>query len=371
LRIGYVSPDLRNHSVAYFFEPVLDRHDREGFEIFCYHLAAGEDGVTQRLKASGAQWRNCFGEADEAIARRIRDDGIDILVDLAGHTANQRLGVFARKPAAVQMSWLGFPSTIGLPAIDYRITDMQVDLPGYEAFNVETPLRLPFSYFCYRPGPAPQVAPPPCLSRGSVTFGSFNNLSKLSLAAIGLWSRVLLAVPGSTLLLKGKGLGEAGARGRVEQAFAQCGVPAERLDLNGWENSAESHLARYHDVDIALDSYPYNGATTTCEALWMGVPVVSLAGRSHASRMGLSLLTAAGLAELACADEAGFVVAAAALAVDHDRLAAWRQSMRERLQASPLMDERGFTRALEDLYRQALTAAARSPNRPATEPETA
>ncbi len=187
-----------------------------------------------------------------------------------------------------------------------------------------------------------------------MTFGSFNNLSKLSLAAIGLWSRVLHALPGSRLLLKGKGLGEPGARRRVEKAFADCGVAAERVDLKGWAASAESHLALYHQVDIALDSFPYNGATTTCEALWMGAPVVSLAGRSHASRMGLSLLSAAGLPELARDSEAGFLAAAAELAADPARLAALRLSLRDRLRTSPLMDERGFTRALENLYRARL-----------------
>jgi protein O-GlcNAc transferase len=353
LRIGYVSPDFRAHSVAYFLMPVMSTYDREAFDVFCYSNHPTEDAVCLEIKSHADHWFNCYGLTEDQLASKIREDRIDILVDLAGHTAHGRLLTFARKPAPVQMAWLGFPSTNGIPAIDYRVTDWQVDPQGYERYNTEIPLRMPASYFCYRPGPAPEVAALPALSNDFVTFGSFNVLAKISDQAIALWSRVLHAVPRSRLLLKAASLGEAATRERIVSLFAAQGIETARLDLVAWSVDTESHLATYHRVDIGLDSFPYNGATTTCEALWMGVPVVSFCGETHAARMGRSILNAAGLGELVAESEDDFLRTAVNLAADTARLAQHRASLREQLRASSLMDEATYTRALETLYRQA------------------
>jgi predicted O-linked N-acetylglucosamine transferase (SPINDLY family) len=353
LRIGYVSPDLRRHSVAYFVEPVLANHDRTRFEIFCYHLSPLEDDVSERLRGHSDHWFNAHGLGTEAVAQRIRADGIDILVDLAGRTGQHHLAVFAARPAAVQMTWLGFPSTVGEPAIDYRLTDWHVDPEGYERHNVETPLRLPRSYFCYRPGSAPAIAPRPSTERGEIVFGSFNNLMKVSETTLDLWARVLLAVPNSRLLLKNKVLAEAANCDLLRRHFAAAGVDPARLDLHAWMPEIASHLELYNRVDIALDTFPYNGATTTCEALWMGVPVVSRCGGTHQSRMGLSILTAVGHPEWVADSDQTFVDIAVAIANDASQRGNLRSSLREQLQASPLADETAFTRALEANYSQA------------------
>ncbi|HTY04305.1 MAG TPA: tetratricopeptide repeat protein [Rhodocyclaceae bacterium] len=353
LRVGYLSPDLRRHSVAYFLEPALAHHDKERFEVFCYHLSALEDDVSARFKGYADHWRNVYGLPAATVAQRIRDDGIDILVDLAGRTGQNCLAAVAERPAPVQLTWLGYPSTVGVAALDYRITDWQVDPAGYECNNVETPLRLPHSYFCYRPGAAPPIGAMPSLAGGHITFGSFNNLAKLSDSAIALWAGVLRAVPDASLLLKNKMLAEESLRTRTRDAFAALGVSPARLELLAWMPSQDNHLDLYNRIDIALDTYPYNGATTTCEALWMGVPVVSRCGETHAARMGRSILCAAGLPELVAQSDEDFVTLAAQLASDATRRETLRGTLRGRLFASPLMDEAGFTRALEQCYLEA------------------
>jgi predicted O-linked N-acetylglucosamine transferase (SPINDLY family) len=352
LRIGYVSPDLHKHSVAYFFAAVAEHYDRSAFEVFCYFNHVAEDEVSARLRAQVDHWTNVYGTTEEQLAEQVRADGIDILVDVAGHTAHHRLPAFAMQPAPVQMTWLGFPGTVGIPAIAYRVTDWKVDPPGYERYNTETPLRLPGSYFCYRPGPSPEVGPLPALAAGSITFGSFNNLSKVSTTAVELWAAVLKAVPGSRLLLKTTALAEPEARAQLVGVLASLGVDETRVELLGWADRIESHLDIYNRVDIALDTLPYNGATTTCEALWMGVPVVSLAGETHASRMGLSILSAAGLPDLVADSPEAYVRRAAELASDLPRLAALRAGLREQLSQSALMDEPRYTRGLERLYQE-------------------
>lgn len=357
LRIGYVSPDLRRHSVSYFFEPLLAQHDRARFEVFCYYLMAQEDEVTRRLSELADHWIPCSGMEAHHLAQRVRDDAIDILVDLAGHTSQHRLQTFAKQAAPVQMTWLGYPSTVGLPAIGYRITDWQVDPPGYERFNTEMPLRLPHSYFCYRPGPAPEVGPLPLARKGYLTFASFNSLAKLSDTTLAVWARVLQGVPQSRLILKNKMFAEAQTMQRVQASFAALGVTSERLDLLAWTDSSDSHLELYNQVDIALDTYPYNGATTTCEALWMGVPVVSRCGETHVSRMGRSLLASCGLMELVAESDQDFVRKVIDLGSDRARLNALRAGLRERMRASPLMDEPAFGKALEGLYEQAWASA--------------
>jgi predicted O-linked N-acetylglucosamine transferase (SPINDLY family) len=279
---------------------------------------------------------------------------VDILVELAGHTRDNRLLCLARRPAPVQVTYLGYPDTTGLDAIGYRVTDWNADPAGAEAWSSENLLRLPHSYFCFRaPQSAPEVAPPPALRNGYVTFGSFNNYAKVSPAALELWAGALRAVPGSRLYLKARALADTPTRERLLAALAALGVEPERVQLQHWTPRGEDHLAAYHRVDLALDTTPYNGATTTCEALWMGVPVLSLAGATHAGRMGLSILSAAGLADFAPASPEAFVDLSRRLAADPGQLPELRAGMRERLLRSPLMDEAGFARGLEAAYRDA------------------
>jgi len=353
LRIGYVSGDLRRHSVAYFLEPVLACHDRDRFEIVAYSTNADADEHTARLRSYFDQWVVCAGMPDETIAQRIRDDRIDLLVDLAGHSGWNGLRVFARKPAPVQITWLGYPTTTGLPAMDYRITDPVVDPEGFEHYSTERLVRLPASYYCYRPfAGAPDAEPAPRGAAEQFTFGSFNDAAKFTPATLDLWAAVLAAVPHSRLLLKASALLDPGVRGRLLAAFSRRGVAGSRIELKQWQAGIATHLDGYRRMDVALDTIPYNGGTTTCEALWMGVPVITLRGSTHAGRMGASLLSAAGLPDLIAADADAFVGLAVALADNPARVEGSRHTLRERLRASPLMDEIGFTRALESEYRR-------------------
>ncbi len=352
LRIGYVSPDFRAHSVAYFIEPVLKHHDRVRFEICCYADIDRPDTTTARLQAYSPCWRNIKGLTNEQVHDLVRDDGIDILVDLAGHTANNRLLVFSRKPAPIQVTYLGYPNTTGLPAVDYRITDIWADPPGEEAFHTETLLRLPHGFLCYLPRPdAPRVRPLPALQTGHVTFGSFNAMRKITPEVIGLWSRILRALPKSRLVLKNKSLRDGKTRERCLHHFARHNIDPSRLDLMEIRQAAIDHLAIYNEVDIALDTFPYNGTTTTCEAIWMGVPVVTLEGNRHVGRVGVSLLNQVGLTDLIGKTPEEYVRIAVGLANDLDKLATLRSSLRERMAGSSLCDGATFTRGLEMAYR--------------------
>jgi protein O-GlcNAc transferase len=299
VRIGFVSPDLRRHSVASFIEPLFAHLDRDRFECFAYADVAREDETTCRLKALVPNWRSIHGATDEQAAARIRDDSIEILVDLAGHTAGNRLGVFARRAAPVQATYLGYPNTTGLPQIDFRIVDSITDPPGSEQFAVETLLRVPGCFVCFRPSATEM---PRSSRSGPITFGSFNSVAKITPTTIDLWSATMLAVQGSRLLLKARGLGDPFVAEPVRQAFSARGVAPDRLDLRGRVEDARGHLGLYDLIDVALDTFPYHGTTTTCEALAMGVPVVSLAGDSHRSRVAASLLSAVGLRATATAD---------------------------------------------------------------------
>jgi predicted O-linked N-acetylglucosamine transferase (SPINDLY family)/predicted SAM-dependent methyltransferase len=352
LRVGYVSPDFRRHVVAQFVEPILAHHDRERFEIFCYHNQRHEDEYTRRFRQLADHWLDCVHMSDHDLAERIRSDGVDMLVDLAGHTNGHRLRVFAAKPAPLQLSYLGYPNTTGLAAIDYRITDGRADPAGEaEQWSVERLLRPWPTYFCYRPPlETPDVAPLPASATGCVTFGSFNNFPKVSGPFLDAAARILAMVPGSRLKLKSKTLAVPHVAQRVRERFAQAGIDPARLELRGWESSVHGHLAAYGSIDIAIDTFPYNGATTTCEALWMGVPVVTVVGDRHAGRVGASLLNAVGLGELVAKDVDAYVATCASLAADLGGLARLRSGLRERMRQSPLMDETGFTRALERCY---------------------
>jgi predicted O-linked N-acetylglucosamine transferase (SPINDLY family) len=349
LRIGYVSADFNAHVVMYFFEPILAMHDRGRFEVFCYHTHPLKDVVTDRLRQQVEHFVDAEYLTREALADRIRSDRIDILVDLAGHSAHNSLPILAAKPAPVQVSYLGYPDTTGLPAVDYRISDRFADPPGdSDALSVERIVRMPASYFCYRPPHnTPALGPLPAARAGMITFGCFNNFHKISNAFLDSVARVLAAVPASRFMLKGRPLSIPHVADRVRARFELAGIPAERVVLRGWEAGVKEHLAIYNEIDIALDCFPYNGATTTCEALWMGVPVVTLTWDRHAGRAGASLLNAVGLGELVARDVDEYVALCAGLASDHGRLAALRAGMRDRMKRSPLMDEAGFTRDFE------------------------
>jgi predicted O-linked N-acetylglucosamine transferase (SPINDLY family) len=352
LRIGYVSADFCAHPVGGFVRPVLAAHDPERVVVHAYSGRLVEDAVTTEIRGHAAAWRSTVGVDDAALDAQIRADGIDILVDLAGHTAGNRLSAFARKPAPIQVTWLGYPATTGLPAIDHRLSDAFADPPGAEAHGVEALVRLPGGFHCYVPAEAaPDVAPPPARAQGHVTFGSFNNLSKVNDRVIAAWARVLAAVPHSRMLVKARPLADPDTRARYQALFAQAGVASERVSLIATAESWRDHMGQYGQVDVALDTFPYNGTTTTCDALWMGVPVIALRGDRHAGRVGVSLLSHIGLPELVAASLDDYVAAAAALAADPDRLATLRAGLRRRLIASPIGDPQRFTRALEDAYR--------------------
>ena len=272
LRVGYVSPDFRQHSVAWFLRPLLEWHDREAVEVFCYAEVKRPDDVTERFRSQADQWRPTAGLSDDALAAQIMADGIDILVDVAGHTAGNRLPVFARKPAPVQVTWLGYPHSTGLSAIDYRLVDALTD-PAVEGNSAasEKLLRLDGAFLCYAPPvDAPAPAQAPNLTSEIVTFGSFNNPAKYSDATLDAWSELLCRVPQSRLLLKGIPFADAATRASYRDRFSRRGLSPERITLVARTPSQSSHLAHYHEMDIALDPFPYNGTTTTCEALWMG-----------------------------------------------------------------------------------------------------
>jgi protein O-GlcNAc transferase len=352
LRVGYVSPDLRDHSVAFFIEPVLAGHDRAAVEVFCYASVARPDAVTARLARLADHWRDVASLGDEALARLIRRDRIDLLVDLAGHTLGNRLPVFAMRPAPVQANWIGYPNTTGLAAIDFRLTDAECDPPGAEAFHTERLVRLPGGFLCYRPPPdAPAAVTPP--ADRPFTFASYNAVAKIGPACIAAWSAILRQRRDARLRLKAVELDGAATRRRLLRAFAAHGVGAERLELRPLIASRREHLASYADVDLALDSFPYNGTTTTCEALWMGVPVLSLRGESHAGRVGASLLRQIGLEELIADDLDAYVATALALAGPDGRTRrqGWWTGLRAAMAARPLCRPALFVPALEQAYR--------------------
>jgi predicted O-linked N-acetylglucosamine transferase (SPINDLY family) len=352
LRIGYLSGDFALHPVAFFIEPVLVAHDRAAVQVFRYSNAARPDDDTARLRRRADHWRDVVGLGDDALAQRVREDAIDVLIDLAGHTAANRLRALARRPAPVQATYLGYPDTTGTSAIDYRITDEIADPQGADPFYTERLLRLPRCAWCYRPpdlSPHPNALP--AKTTGVVNFGSFNALAKVSPETVGLWSRVLHAVPKARLMIKSAPLAEDSARQRVTDAFAAHGVAADRLILRGRDESMKHHLRTYHEVDVALDPFPYHGTTTTCDALWMGVPVISLAGEAHVSRVGASLLHALGLDAMVAWSPDDYVDIARRVAADAPALAKLRATLRERMKKSPLTDAQDMSRTLEDAYR--------------------
>ena len=350
LKIGYVSPDFRRHSVALFVLPILTSHDQQQFEIFCYSIYPEEDALTAEIATIASHFVRCAGMSDDELAQRIRADGIDILVDLAGHTAHNRLPVFARKPAPVQVSYLGYIDTTGLSAMDYRLTHADTDPPGNEHYYSETLIRFQdHLWWAYRPAPdLPEISPLPALANGFVTFSSNNHVSKISMAMLDTWAELLHAVPDSRLVLMGISSGIA--RKSFEERFASHGIDCGRLTFHGMVPLAE-YRQLLLQTDISLDSFPYNGGTTTCETLWLGLPLITLTGSSFVSRMGYALLKEIGLSELAANNVAQYVRIAAELAQNLERLSALRSGLREHVAKSSLSDEDRFTRGLESAYR--------------------
>ena len=354
LRIGYVSSDFRHHAVSHFIEPVLAAHDKNKFQLFAYYHHTVVDDMTKRIQSHVTHWRSLVGKSDADIAAMIRADGIDILIDLAGHTATNRLPMFARKPAPLQVTWLGYPNTTGLSTMDYRITDAFADPPGMtDAFHTEKLHRMPETFSCYSaPNDAPTVAPLQAKRTGRVTFGSFNNFAKITAEVITVWSNILKRIPTATLFLKYKDLESVPMTQYIHHQFMTRGVLVSQLRIQGDDASHVEHMARYNNIDIALDPFPYNGTTTTLDALWMGVPVITLAGASHVGRVGVSQMSNLGLQELIAKNQDDYVNIAVELAGNIQKLSALRDGMRERMLASPLMNVERFTRNLEQGYEQ-------------------
>jgi protein O-GlcNAc transferase len=352
LRIGYVSGDFREHAVNYFFEPLVRHHQKADFEFFAYANMHTQDAVTGRLKSGFDHWRNIVSMGDDAVADLVEADAIDILIDLSGHMAANRLLVFARKPAPIQATWLGFTTTTGVSAIDYRITDPYVDPPGMtEHLNTETLWRLPASFCCYQPraGIADPIDHPPRDDNGFTTFGCFNNFTKVSDDTLKRWAEILNRVSDARLLLEIVGIDSEAFRRDTEARLAQLGLPLDRVILEPRKRSNQYVL--YNQIDIALDPFPFNGGTTTLDALWMTVPVIGLAGEHFTARMGVSILSNVGLPELIAANEAAYVDLAVGLASDPSRLRAMRDNLRQQMSASRMMDFAVFARDMEAAYR--------------------
>jgi predicted O-linked N-acetylglucosamine transferase (SPINDLY family) len=352
LRVGFISGDFRTHSVAHFFEPILSARDRSAFTYVLYSNFHLQDAVTERLRACADDWRDIWRLTDDALIELIRADRIDILVDLSGHTASNRLAVFARRAAPVQISYLGYPASTGLATMDYRITDAVTDPPApADAWHCERLLRLPDSQWCFRPFGTPAVPGPlPAREAGFVTFGGFNNLTKASDTLLGCWVQILINLPTSRLRLTRVRSAQRAAE--IVALFGQSGVEPERIECVPYADDPPYGL-QFAGVDIALDNYPYNGVTTTCESLYVGVPVISLHGRNGVSRSGLSLLGTLGLGELAASTPERYVEIAVALGSDLSRLEQLRASLRARFEQSSLRDEKRFAANFGELLRVA------------------
>jgi predicted O-linked N-acetylglucosamine transferase (SPINDLY family) len=344
LKLGFVSADFKRHSVAYFLEPLLEGLDRDAFEVHLYADVPNEDEVSARFRKLGV-WHDLRGLNDDQAARLIHKDGIHVLIDLAGHTAGNRLPVFVLKPAPVQATWLGYPATTGLSRIDARLSDAVAD-PVDEGHS-ERLIRLP-GFLCYRPPEdAPEVVPPPALTSGHVTFGSFNALAKLSERDLALIGRILTQLPAARFLLKARPLADEGVKARLLARMGHHGIDPDRVELLGRTQDASGHLGLYAKIDIALDPVHYNGTATTCEALWMGVPVITQIGDRHASRVGASILARANLPQLIAQDADAYVALAQKMAADPSALASPRKEQRAIVARSPLCDKAAFAKDFE------------------------
>jgi predicted O-linked N-acetylglucosamine transferase (SPINDLY family) len=349
LRVGFVSPDLRDHPVGRLLRPLFTHHDRRGMEFLVYSDVRRRDAISELLASHVDVWHNIIRQSDAEVAERIRHDRVDILVDLALHTAQNRMLVFARKPAPVQVTMLGLPATTGLPTMDYRLTDPYLDPPGlYDAHYSEQSIRLPHCFWNFQPPPnSPPVTALPALRDGFVTFGCLAQFAKISRPALELWVKILQAMPDARLVL----LAAPGShRDAMRERFEQGGISGSRITFLPWADQ-NAYFARYGDLDLCLDSFPYNGHTTTIDALWMGVPVITLAGRTAVGRGGVSILSNVGLTELIAATPEHYVALAVAWASDLARLAGVRAELRPRMEASPLLDGRQYTADVEAALR--------------------
>ena len=353
LRVGYVSPDFKAHSVACFMEALLETHNRSDFEIWCYSDVAIKDFTTNRFEDLADIWRDISGAPDEVVAKWIRDDQIDILVDLAGHTANNRMLVFARKPAPIQVTYLGYPNTTGLDTVDYRITDPWTDPPGEtDHLYTEKLVHLPHGFLCYTPyKDSPAIKGLPAETSNVITFGSFNNRAKITPEVVKVWSRLLSTVPNARLLLKSKSLSDIETQNMLQNQFMENNVSPEQLLFYSYSPSTYDHLDLYNRMDIGLDTFPYNGTTTTCEALWMGVPVIVLSGAFHMSRVGVSLLTHVGLTDWITSSVDEYIDKAVTWTRDFEKLKRIRSSLRDKMRRSPLLDAGLLTLSLENAYK--------------------
>jgi protein O-GlcNAc transferase len=351
LKVGYVSSYFRDHAISFFTEPILRCHDRSAFEIICYSDVLAPDEVTRRMQQYVDGWRSLVGLSDAAAAELIRRDQIDILVDLNGHIGQHRLLAFARRPAPVQISYLGYQATTGMAAMDYRLTDAFADPPSVsDAWHAEKLARIPKAFFCYQPpAESPPISPSPFAAKGVITFGSFSSFAKVTPNVLERWCQILRQVPDALLHLLVPP--SETLRQRVLDFMRGQGIAADRMRFVA-RCPRRTYLEQLQSVDIALDPFPFNGHTTTCDALWMGVPVVSLYGKSYVQRYGSVALACLGLDDLIAPDEEAYVATAVRLAQDADRLVALRQSLRERMQRSVLLDGKDFTSRLEAVYRQ-------------------
>ncbi len=353
LRIGYMSPDFRRHPVSFFIEPVIEGHDRANVTVHCYADVKRRDDVTDRIRERADSWVDITGMQDREVERLIRNDGIDILVDLAGHTGDNRIKVFADRPAPVQVTYLGYPDTTGLCAVDYRISDALADPPGNaDTLHTEKLVRIPDCFLCYRPYCSDSsIADPPVFDNGYITFGSFCNSSKVTPRMVALWSEILHNTENARLHLKSRQLTDDNVVKYYADMFLKHGISKERIQLSGHVPSYRQHIESYNRIDIALDTFPYNGTTTTCEALWMGVPVITLCGDRHSSRVGSSLLTTIGHHELIAENVHDYVKKAMFLAANTECIDKLRRNLRKHMKQSALCDERGYVEHLEHAYR--------------------
>ncbi len=360
LRIAFLSQDFRRHSIAYFIEPILRHLDRSRFEIILYHDHFQVDAMSTRLQKQADLWRNFVGQLHDTVEQTIRADTPDILIDLAGHTGLSRLPVFARRVAPVQLSYLGYPNTTGLRAMDYRFIDPITD-PGPEDDRYHTEKLIRFSPCAWAYEPPVNAPEPEMPSAGAITFGSFNNFAKVSADTLRLWGRTLAAVPGSRLLLKGHSLNDPALNAILEEKLSLLGIERSRIELLGRTPDITAHLRLYATIDIALDTFPYHGTTTTCEALWMGVPVITLLGDRHAARVSASLLTAIGHPEWIAHSEDEYVRIATTLATDPTRRTTLRHTLRDAMRHSPLLEHAGQSARFADALRQCWADYCRKP----------
>jgi protein O-GlcNAc transferase len=363
LVLGYISADFREHSVASFLEPVLRAHDRSAFELKLYSDVQRPDAITARLRQLVDGYLPIVGLAHEAVAARIRADRVDVLIDLAGHMHPNRLPVIARRPAPVLLSYLGYPGTTGLSAFDARISDDWADPPGVEFAGPAPLARIAGGYLAYGPpADAPDVAALPAAANGCITFGCMNDALKLSDQVLASWAEILNRSPGSRLILKARALAASEVRARIVDTLSARGVSVDRMELLPATRTRREHLLQYARVDLALDTFPYAGATTTCEALYMGVPVISLAGDRHVSRLGVSVLSAAGLSAFVASSPGAYVELAVSCTQDISMLASLRRTLRDRLRASQLLSgervARGIERASLEYFQRWSEAAA-------------